>query len=271
MLWYNTNGDQMDRKNIGRIAQTEEDKILLAKAWDKIRNGMQRNTPANTGFLSLREQEMVRYLFGNDEGLHFFGGFEDAERKMLVYLPEYVVESSLRSENSPLMCLRADFFFGDTLTHRDFLGALMGSGIARDTIGDILVDNGCCDFFVMKEIAPYILQNFNSAGRTKLRLKTIPLSDLHVPSAETVQIKDTLASLRLDSVISSGFCISRSAAAQYVSAGRVAINGLACEKPDKSVDEGAFVSVRGLGKIQLRKIGGQTKKGRISVVIDRYV
>ena len=85
------------------------------------------------------------------------------------------------------------------------------------------------------------------------------------------QIKDTLASLRLDSVICSGFRIGRSLASQYVSAGKAAINGLPCEKPDKAVAEGDKISLRGMGKILLRSVGGQTKKGRISVVIDRYI
>ena len=92
-----------------------------------------------------------------------------------------------------------------------------------------------------------------------------------LPEPEVKQIKDTVASLRLDSIISSGFRIGRSLAAQHISAGKAAIDGLPCEKPDKQVEEGAKISVRGLGKIKLQKINGQTKKGRISVVIDRYV
>lgn len=80
-----------------------------------------------------------------------------------------------------------------------------------------------------------------------------------------------MASLRLDSVISSGFRIGRSLAAQYISGGKAAIDGLPCEKPDKSVTEGAKISVRGLGKIKLFSINGITKKGRISVEIHRYV
>ena len=190
---------------------------------------------------------------------------------MLVYLPEYLEESELTGGNSPIVCLRATFYEGDSPSHRDFLGALMGVGIARDTVGDICVGKGSCDFFVTDEIAPYILQNFTEAGRTKLHLEAIELSQVQVPEPETKQIRDTLASLRLDSVISSGFRIGRSLASQYVSAGKAAINGLPCEKPDKTVEEGAKISVRGLGKIKLTTVNGQTKKGRISVVIDRYV
>ena len=261
----------MDRSHIDKIAKTPEDRVLLAKLWDKVNAGLRKNIPASTCFLSLREQEMCRYLFGQMDGLHFYGGHPEAERKMLVYLPEYLDESELRGEDSPLVCLRATFYEGDTPTHRDFLGALLGSGISRETVGDICVGKGSCDFFVTAEIAPYILQNFLSAGRTKVYLQRVSPDEISVPEPVTKEIKDTLASLRLDSVISSGFRIGRSAAAQYVTAGKAAIDGLPCEKPDKPIAEGAKISIRGLGKIKLTSVNGQTKKGRISVVIHRYV
>lgn len=261
----------MDRSNIEKIAQTSEDRLLLAKLWDKINAGIRKNIPSNTGFLSPREQELARYLFGEPKGLYVFGGWEEAERKMLVYLPEYLTEDALWEEDGPCACLRATFFQGDSLSHRDFLGALMAAGIARETLGDICVGKGSCDFFVTSEIAPYILQNFTSAGRTKLRLERIPLKEAAIPEPEVKEIKDTLASLRLDSVIASGFRIGRSLAAQYVSAGKAAIDGLPCEKPDKTVTEGMKISVRGLGKLRLAAVNGKTKKDRISVVIHRYV
>lgn len=261
----------MGREHIDLIAKTPEDRVLLARIWDKINGGIRKNIIANTQFLSLRELDMTRYLFGDTPGLTTWGGYESAERKMLVYLPDYLDESALTEEDAPLVCLRATFYENDTLSHRDFLGALMGAGIARQTVGDICVSKGSCDFFVTAEIAPYILQNFLSAGRTRLSIKQIHQAEACIPEPEVKTIKDTVSSLRLDSVISSGFRVSRSAAAQYISSGRVAIDGLPCEKPDKAVDEGVKISVRGLGKIKLSGVNGQTKKGRISVVIDRYV
>lgn len=261
----------MDRSQIDKIAQSAEDRMLLAKLWDKITQGMRRNIPANTAFLSPREQEMARFLFGQQPGLRFFGGYDDAERRMLVFLPDYLEESYLDGDESPIFCLRAQFYEADDLSHRDFLGALMGAGIARDTVGDICVSKGSCDFFVTAEIAPYILQNFSSAGRTRLHVKQVPLGEANIPQPEIKEIRDTLASVRLDSVVSSGFRIGRSLAAQYICAGKAAIDGLPCEKPDKPVPEGAKVSIRGLGKIRLAQVGSQTKKGRISVMIHRYV
>jgi len=190
---------------------------------------------------------------------------------MLIYLPDYLDESFLQQEGSPLVCLRATWFAGDTLSHRDLLGALMGAGIGRETVGDICMSQGSCDFFVTDEIAPYILQNFTSAGRTRLHLEAIPLDAVQIPEPETKEIRDTVASVRLDSVIASGFRIGRNLASQYVSTGKAAIDGLPCEKPDKAVAEGSKISVRGLGKLRLRTVGGQTKKGRINIIIDRYV
>lgn len=245
--------------------------MLLAKLWDKISSGIRREIPANTGFLSPREQEMAKYLFGEQPCLVFFGGYEDAERRMLCYVPEYLEQDSLLSDGSPVVCLRASFFDGDSPSHRDFLGALMGCGIGRETVGDICVDSGSCDFFVTDGIAPFLIQNLLNVGRTRVRLSQVPLSDAHIPQPQVQVIHDTVSSLRLDALVSSGFRIGRGLAARHIQAGKAAINGLPCEKPDKAVAEKDKIALRGLGKITLARVGGQTKKGRISVEIHRYI
>ena len=249
----------MDRKNIDKIAQTPEDRVLLARLWDKITAGMQKNILACSGFLSPREQEMAQFLFGNADGLQFWGGFDDAQRKCLVFLPDYLWDMP---ENEPIVCLRAVFYKDDHPSHRDFLGALMGFGIDRSCVGDICVGDGYCDFFVLSEIAPHLLRDFESAGRTKVKLSTLPLWEFSPPEEKTESFYDTLPSLRLDAVIAAGFRISRSRAGEYIAAGRASIDGLPCEKPDKAVDEGSTVSVRGLGKMKLAAIRGKTKKDR---------
>lgn len=261
----------MNRSNIEKIANSNDEKLLLAKIWDKINAGIQRNIPANSAFLTLYEMHMARQLFRQTEGIHAFGGYPDAARKMLITLPDYLDESYLYSEDSPIVCLRATFYDGDCLTHRDFLGALMGSGISRESVGDICVGKGTCDFFVTAEIAPYLLQSFSGAGRTKVRMSSIALTDAIIPIPEIKLIKDTVVSLRLDSLIASGFSISRSLAVQYISGGKVSVDGLPCEKSDKNLLEGAVISVRGLGKIKLQQVNGLTKKGRISILIHRYL
>lgn len=261
----------MDRKNIEKIAANADDRVLLAKLWDKINAGMRRNVPATTGFLSPREQEMARYLFGDVPGLQTFGGYDGAERKMLVLVPDYLDDGWLYEDDSPVVCLRACFYDADTPSHRDFLGGLMACGIARETLGDICVGKGSCDFFVTAQIADFVEQNLCSVGRAKLRLQRIALSEAQIPDPAFKEIRDTVASLRFDSIITTGFRIGRSQAAAYISAGKAAIDGLPCEKSDKAVSEGMKISVRGLGKIKIHSVSGHTKKGRIWVVIHRHI
>ena len=260
----------MDRNRIDKIAQTQEDKLLLAKLWDKIQTGLQKNILAYTCFLSPRELQLSEYLFGTFDGLHRFGGYSDAERKMLVFLPEYLNNDFLYDDESPVVCLRASYYQEDTLTHRDFLGALIGSGITRESVGDILVGEGTCDFFVTPQVAPFLLQGFESAGRTKLKVEQIPLSQVSLPAPKLTEIRDTVASIRLDSIVSSGFRISRSHACDAIAAGRVSIDGVPCQKPDHSLTEGCKIACRGLGKIRFTQIGRKTKKDRISVILHRY-
>lgn len=260
----------MDRKNIDKIAENADDRVLLAKAWDKIHAGYQKNVPSHTAFLSPREIQMVQYLFGNQPDLFSYGGYADAERKMYIYLPEYLGKDYLSGDNSPITCLRASFYRGETLTHRDILGSLIGCGITRESIGDILIGNNSVDFFISSDIAPYILENFQSAGRVSLKVTKVPMQEVFIPEQHFDEITDTVASIRLDSILSSGFRISRASANEYTLAGKVSIDGLICEKPDKFIPENSKISVRGLGKIKLSKIGHTTKKGRISVVIHRY-
>lgn len=261
----------MDRSNIEKIAKTSQEKMFLAKIWDKINGGIRKNIPANSPFLSPAEQEMCRYLFGASKDLHYFGGYSGAERQMIVYIPDYLNDGYLLEENSPVSCIRAEFNDCDCPTHRDFLGALTGLGLARETVGDICVSKGHCDFFVTAEMTPFILQNFTGAGRIRVRLSEIPLCKADIPEPEVRTIKDTLASMRLDNVISAGFRISRGLASQYVATGKASVNGIPCEKADKSISEGAKISLRGHGKICLAEVIGETKKGRISVIIHRYI
>lgn len=264
-------GGTMDkREQIARMAQTKEDEMLLAKIYERMTNAAARNIPAATGFLSKREQMLAAELLRGQE-IRFYGGPPLAEREICCYLPEYLDESWLESEDGPIAAARAAYFEGDTLTHRDFLGALMGCGVKRETVGDIYVAEGRCDFLVTREVLPYLLQNFLSAGRTKLHVEQVALTDVSVPEQKTKMVRDTVPSLRLDGIVSSGFSISRGKAADYISAGKCELNYTPCVKGDKQTTEGDVITVRGLGKIRLDTIGSNTKKGRIGVEITRFL
>ena len=115
-----------DKRRLESLAQTPEDRILLARVWERLTMGMQRNIPAYTAFLSPREQALTRQLMGQ---CRFFGGYAGAERAIACYLPDYLDEDCLM-EDGPVVCLRAEFYTGDKLSHRDFLGSLMGGELS---------------------------------------------------------------------------------------------------------------------------------------------
>ena len=261
----------MDKQRcIAAAAETEEDRLLLARIYDKLTRAAGREIFACTGFLSLREQVLTRRLLPHLP-LVFFGGCEGAERCMACYLPEYMTEADLFSSEGPVAAVRAAYYEKDALTHRDFLGSLMGLGIKRETVGDIYVSQGQCDFFVTQQVLPYLLENLTCAGRTKLHLTHVTLSEVQRPAAEKREIRDTVPSLRLDCLIGAAFSMARGPAAQLIAAGRVAVNDLVCLKGDRQLHQGDRIAVRGFGKAQLSVVGGTTKKGRISVVIERWI
>lgn len=259
---------------VRRFAQEDEDKILMARVLDKLEAAENKNILENTKFLNDRQLIIAENMLANCSQLQYivFGGFENAKRKILIFLPDYMEVEQASIEGSSLLAyIRADYPPDQTLSHRDFLGSLMGSGIKRETIGDILVGEGSCDIVVLKEILPYLLSNFESVGRVKVQLSVIQESELQVPEEKYKTIKDTVASLRLDSVVATGFAVSREKAAEGIRGGKVSLNSLECIKTDKPVAEGDSISWRGMGKMKLQQIGKQTKKGRTAIVVLKYI
>ena len=260
----------MDKqKCIAKVAENEEDRVLFARIYDRITGAEQKNIPGCTCFLSPREQVLTRRLLPHLP-LYFFGGHPQAERTVCCWLPDYLDEVWLSDGDSPIAAVRASFYEKDKLTHRDFLGSLMGCGIKRETVGDIYVAEGICDFLVLREILPYVLDNLLSAGRTKLHLEQIPLVAVAGPQLTVKELRDTVPSLRLDSIVGSGFAMARGKAAALIETGKVSLNDLPCLKPDKQLAEGDKVSARGFGKLVLSHVGGRTKKDRISITIEKY-
>ena len=261
----------MDKqKQIAFVAETEDDRYLFSKIYDKLTTAEQRNIPGCTFFLSPREQVLTRRMLPGYD-LHFWGGNAGAERAVCCWLPDYLDEEWLTGDESPIAAVRTAFYEKDHLTHRDFLGSLMGCGIKRETVGDIYVGTGNCDFLVTAEILPYVLDNLVSAGRTKLHVEQIPLGALSVPQQTVREIRDTVSSLRLDSIVGSGFGMARGKASELIASGKVSLNDLPCMKSDKLLSEGDKISARGFGKIILRQVGGRTKKDRISILLERYI
>ena len=247
--------------------------MVLARALDQMERAANRSIPCPTQFLSPAQRAALEPLLaaaGHPRHL-FHGGYEDAERTVCVFLPDWL-EGTDWTAGDELAAIEAVYPpTGADLTHRDLLGGLMGIGLTREKVGDILTGDTAAQIVCLREAAPIILSQFEQAGRYRLKLKEIPLSGLSPAPAQVKVIHDTVPALRLDAVLASGFSLSRGRAAEAVAAGRVSVNHRECLKPDKPVAEGDILTCRGLGKCVLKHMGGQSRKGRIIIEIERYL
>ena len=258
-------------KLLDRCGAEGEDRLLLAKVLDRAAQAEERNIPACTDFLSPQQQMMAGDLLrlaGIPETAWLRqGGYQGAERNILLFLPDWMEPETAEP---PLRCLRAAFRKEENLTHRDFLGSLMGMGIVREKIGDILVGPDSADVLVLDTVAEFLAQSWESAGRVKLRVAEIDPGCVHIPEIRREERRDTVSSLRLDAVCSTGFRMARGKAAALIESGRVQLNWRECTKPDRTVSEGDTVSARGFGKFELTEVGTLTKKGRIPITVQCY-
>ena len=255
---------------IARAAQEPEDKLLLARIWDKYEQTERKSIPGVTVFLSPREQQMAQVMLnaaGIRSGYVYDGGYEEAERKVLIFLPDWMEEPA----GDELVFLRAAFHGEESLTHRDILGSLMGLGVTRERVGDILVSPHSADIVSAPSLREFFLREWEQAGRVKLTVTEIERTELSVPLAQVKVIRDTVSSLRLDAVAATAFSMSRGRAAELIAAGKVNLDHMPCLKGDKTVAEGAVITARGFGKAKLAQVGGLSKKGRIGITVERYM
>lgn len=255
---------------IAKCAQEPEDRLLLARVWDKYEQTERRNIPSATVFLSPRERQLAQAMLnaaGVRSGYLFDGGYEGAERTVLLFLPGWAEEPA----GDELVFLRASFHGGESLTHRDILGSLMGLGVVRERVGDILVSPHSADIVAAPPLREFFLREWDQAGRVKLTVTEIGREALCVPQTQVKVIRDTVSSLRLDAVTATAFSMSRGRAAELIAAGKVSLDHVPCLKGDKPVGEGAVITARGLGKAKLAGVGGLSKKGRTGITVERYI
>jgi len=263
----------LNKKNILDKFNNIDDKMLIARVLDKAVNAEKSRTVTWTDFLDPYQIRLVeRALSGtNDIEYRFEGGYKGAERKIAIFEPDHLSNLSEKGSENPLSLINIKLKRENNITHRDYLGSLMGLGIKREKIGDIIVEGSSCDVIVLKDIADYILYNLNKVSNTGVLVSKGNIDDLKVPEPKTKEIKCTVPSLRLDCIISNGFGISRSQVAPLFKSGRVYVNWEPEEKLSAQVKEGDTISVKGKGRVVLEEIGNKTRKDRISIVLKRFV
>ncbi|WP_036611328.1 YlmH/Sll1252 family protein [Oribacterium sp. P6A1] len=205
-----------------------------------------------------------------------YGGHPDSDRNIICFLPGYITEEDFLS-SEPLTgdiikCLHIvplNQKFADTLSHRDFLGALMNMGIERDQIGDILVKESDAFVFVLSEIAGIIARELSKVRHTSVKCDIVSPS-LCTIEPKFTEISGSVASERLDAIVSMVFHISRGKAQDLIRAESVFVNGRTVTSVSSGLNPNDKISVRGYGKFIFDGMGNVTKKGRIYANVKVY-
>lgn len=199
----------------------------------------------------------------------FTGGYEEAERRIAVFLPEWMEEEDLDASEF-ISCVRIKSFFG-VPNHRDYLGSILALGISRDRIGDIIPDGEFAYVFCLPSVVETIVSELDRAGRVTVKAEEVPLSSLPAYKKQVKKITFTVKSLRLDAVAADMFCISRTTAAEAIKEGLVSLNYRVCEKCNAEVKENDVISIRGRGKGRVAETGGKSRRDRLFVTAEIYV
>lgn len=238
-----------------------------------------RGIPLFSSFLTEGEQERGSCAL-HHPGIcaAFWGGYPDAERKCAVFLPEDVPAEELENRIDftfwdHFACLRiapSSGRFSRELSHRDYLGALLGLGISREKLGDMTVRDNVCRLICDPAIAAFLCAELAQVGPEGVRAELEPFSP-EGWAPETEPIAGTVASNRLDAIVGLLCRVSREKAAELIRTERVQVGGQAVTQVSASVPEGRRLSVRGFGKFRIDHIGEETRKGRLRIAASRYV
>lgn len=249
-----------------------------------------RSVMTDSHFLNAKEQYFLKSHLdsvGYSGKYIFYGGCEGTERRMVFFLPDYIVDMADGAEDVYALALQLlASELDDTVTalkikgsgyrslsHRDYMGAILGLGIERFVVGDIVLDKdeNSAVVFCEKKMAEYILGELDSVGADKVKVERAELPPDFEIGREFKTVSDTIASARTDCVVSALAGCSREKAKELMRYGEVEKNYSVCKKPDAEVNEGDVITVRGCGKFVVRSIADRTKKNRIRLTADKYV
>lgn len=243
------------------------DDLLLPRMEDLARRAI-KDGCAVSRFLSPAEAARVSEAFSrrNDVELCFDGGFAQAERQIAALTnPQW---GQYMRENH-IAAVQLTFRQQDSLSHRDILGAALALGLSRDVVGDIEAGNPAY-IVCAADMAGFIADNLEKAGRIGLAAKIVPLSSLPQRQRNVREKRDTVASLRLDAVVAAAWDLPRGDAAEYIRAGKVSLRHRECTAVAAEVSVGDIFSLRGMGRATLLEAGGLSRKGRLRVVIGIF-
>lgn len=228
-----------------------------------------RHRPRLTSFLDPREQLIVQAIVGREAGIQvsFNGGYEQAERKRAYLYPDYLEESDLDYELALLSVRTGQKEI--PFSHRDLLGSILGLGLKREKVGDIILTEETAQVIVTEDIADYIHIHLEQIGRYRVSTTRLEWSQLVLPEEKWLYQQASVSSMRLDAILAELTRLSRSKVIPLIKSGKVKVNWKIVDQPSFQLEEGDQLSVQGYGRFLFAKVEGKTKKDRFRVTLGR--
>jgi len=253
-----------------------EDKLVIAKLMDKINLCKTRNKIVNTEFLTIYQRDIIQKELNKNKVKNyiFFGGYDDAEGKILVIYPEKlgeeIAKNNLKNILKAIKIVLPKELEGK-YNHRDYLGCVMKTGLNRNRIGDIIVHENGAYIIVLEENAEYIKDFLKELTRfAKADVEVIDYTEIEIREAEFDEIQITVSSWRLDNIVSEMINLSRSKTEELLQTEKVFVNSRVETKGSKLVKVKDIIAVRGKGKFIIAEELGTNKKGKNIVLIKKY-
>ena len=232
-----------------------------------------------SAFFSPREElAAIDYLNRSKTPFIAFGGYADAERKRIYVLPDFIEDAESIDSiydfgfSSEIECLKISGSGFETLSHRAVMGSLLGLGVERDVIGDIIMLNeNSAVFFCDARLTSFFEENLERVGRDKIKICRIEFNEELLPERKVLKINDTVASARLDCVVAALCSLSRERAKEKILSALVELNYECEERVDREVSVPSVVTVRGVGKFRVLSLSDKTKKGRFRLVAEKLL
>lgn len=247
----------------------QDDRDLGERILDKIDLVKERNQQIATKFLNPHQQKIAKKILEQISEINYKidGGYSKAERKRILIFPDYLFPDH---QTVPLAFyqIEGNFDFVN-LSHRDFLGSIMGLGVQRDYVGDIIIFDDFAQVIVGSEITDEIELNLSSVNEVPIKTSKIDRDDIKFKPENYKEILATVASMRLDAIISAGFGESRSRSSQYITSGKIKLNWKEVDDVSADVEVGDMISFKGRGRLHVAKNRGKSNRGRIKLKLKR--
>ena len=267
----------MNKQELLKEYKDQDERMLLSFILDKINFVEKRNRIENSNFLNIYQISLVESFLKKIKYNNWclWGGYENAERKVLILYPEKLNKDMVEKNFCKIMSIvRIVLSEAEQINfkHRDYLGGIVKLGLEREKVGDILVQDNGADIIVLEESKNFLLQELPMLKRfNNSTIIEKSIEELKMIEPKIEEIKIIVPSLRLDNFVSDLARTSRNKAVEIIKSERVFINGKLEIKTSKPIKEKDTITIRGKGRFSVKEFTGTTRSGRTIVMVEKFI